>query len=60
MVSKLVLLGSALLAWGGVAAVCSVTLVGTRFEIPLVLLGLGSATGGLVVSIIGAARYDGI
>ncbi|HET6403608.1 MAG TPA: hypothetical protein VFH78_03085 [Candidatus Thermoplasmatota archaeon] len=58
MVSKLTLLGSALLAWGGIAALSGLVIDGTRFEIALVITALLTATGGLVVSIIGAARYE--
>lgn len=58
MPSKLTLLGSALLAWGVVAALCAVPLTGTRFEYLIVPFALAAATAGLVLSIIGAARYE--
>lgn len=58
MVSKLTLLGSALLAWGGIAAVSSLAIDLVAWKFPLVIGGLASATGGLVLSIIGAARYE--
>ena len=58
MVSKLTLLGSALLAWGGIAAVSSLAIDLVAWKFPLVIGGLVAATGGLVLSIIGAARYE--
>lgn len=58
MATKLTLLGCALLAWGGVAAVSSLALPDTRFVLPLVLAAMLAGTGGLVLSIIGAAGYE--
>lgn len=58
MPSKLTLLGSALLAWGVVAALAAVPLMESRFHTWLVALALGAATAGLVLSIIGAAKYE--
>ena len=57
MVSKLTLLGSALLAWGGVAVVSSLAVDVIAWKMPMVISGLAAATGGLVLSIIGGARY---
>lgn len=58
MASKLILLGSALFAWGIVTALSALSLAETRYDTPLAFLAMGAATGGLVVSIIGAARYE--
>lgn len=57
MVSKLTLLGSALLAWGGIAVVSSLAVDAVAWKAPMVTAGLVSGTAGLVLSIIGAARY---
>ncbi|HUR67846.1 MAG TPA: hypothetical protein VM370_01260 [Candidatus Thermoplasmatota archaeon] len=58
MANKMTLMGYGLLAWGVAAALASVPLMGTRFGTTLDLLALGSATGGLVLCIIGAAQYE--
>lgn len=57
MVSKLTLLGSALLAWGGIAVVSSLAIDTVAWKAPMVTAGLVAGTGGLVLSIIGAAKY---
>lgn len=58
MASKMTLLGSAILAWGGIMTLGSFGLMGTRYGMPLVIIGMLAGTGGLVVSIIGAAKYE--
>jgi len=58
MPSKLTLLGSALIAWGAVAALAGLPFEDTRFSVPLISAALASATAGLVLSIIGAAKYE--
>lgn len=58
MASKLTLLGSALLAWAIAVALAAVPLAQTRYAWPISVAALLAATGGLVVSIIGAARYE--
>ena len=58
MASKMTLLGCAILAWGGIAAVSSIPMAGTRYAMPLVIAAMLAGTGGLVVSIIGAAQYE--
>ena len=58
MANKPTLLGCALLAWGGIASLSSLGVPDTRFAVPLVLLGLGAGTAGLVLAIIGAAFYE--
>lgn len=58
MASKLTLLGSALLAWAIVVALTAVPMADTRFAWVIVPIALAAATGGLVLSIIGAAQYE--
>lgn len=58
MATKLTLMGGALLAWAGVAAVSGLALPDNRFGVPLVIAAMLAATGGLVLSIIGAAGYE--
>lgn len=61
-VSKLTLLGYALLAWSGIVGLAAVAWAGTdsRFvpiAAPVAVLG---GTGGLVLCIVGAARHEDI
>jgi hypothetical protein len=58
MASKLTLLGSAILGWAIVVALCAVPLAESRMAWVIVPVALAAATAGLVLSIIGAAQYE--
>lgn len=59
-VSKLTLLGYALLAWSGIVGTAGIAwaTMGSRFGAIAATVGVAGATGGLVLCIIGAARHE--
>lgn len=59
-VSKLTLLGYAILAWSGVVALAAWPMDGTRWEGILVAAAILGASGGVAVAIVGAARHDNL
>lgn len=59
-VSRLTLLGFGILAWSGVMALAALALPDARYSMPLSIVAMLGATGGLATAIVGAARHDSL
>jgi hypothetical protein len=58
-VSKLTILGFAILAWGGAVGLAAPSL-GASFVTPAGVVAVLAATAGLAIAIVGAARHDAL
>jgi hypothetical protein len=56
--SRLTLLGFALLAWSGVIAIVALDVDDSKFSVLLNVAAAAAATAGLATAIVGAARHE--